>query len=195
MQRDGTRTGDERSGVRTDTRPAAAVHRSLRQVGVAGLAVHLTLVLWLVLRPLPVAWVYDANLTPLASLRSSTVWQVVGELLLLAPLGVLLPLAGGRLRARWLPSFLRTTGASALLATGLEFLSSWTPGHVLNVDHILFAVIGVAVAHIAFVPAMRALLRDRRPRVRAPKVTTRVTPPVAAVASARVYAEPTSPTP
>ncbi|WP_369183875.1 VanZ family protein [Streptomyces sp. Y1] len=122
------------------------------------------MVLWLVvLRPLPVAWVYDANLTPLASLRSSTGWQVVGELLLLAPLGVLLPLAGGRVRAPWLPSFLRTTGVSALLATGLEFLSSWTPGHVLNVDHILLAVIGVAVTHLALVPGLRRLLRERRP--------------------------------
>ncbi|MBD0670975.1 hypothetical protein BU198_09710, partial [Streptomyces sp. CBMA156] len=135
--------------------------------------------LWLVLRPIPVTWVYDANLTPLASLRSSTGWQVVGELLLLAPLGVLLPLAGGRLRARWLPSFLRTTGASALLATGLEFLSSWAPGHVLNVDHILLAVVGVAVVHLALVPGLRHLLRDRRPRT--PRLTVLSVPPGPAV--------------
>ncbi|MFJ9607218.1 VanZ family protein [Kitasatospora sp. NPDC101176] len=202
MQRDGTRTRDQRSGARTETRPAAAVHRSLRSAGLAGLACHLALVLWLVvLRPLPVAWVYDANLTPLASLRSSTAWQVAGEFVLLAPLGVLLPLAGGRLRAPWLPSFLRTTGVSALLATGLEFLSSWTPGHVLNVDHILFAVIGVAATHLTLVPGLRRLLRERRPRVRAPQVTTLVGPPVPAVtapvapvrARPRAYAEPTPP--
>ncbi|MFE6053594.1 VanZ family protein [Kitasatospora sp. NPDC056446] len=199
MQRDGTRTRDERPGARTENGPAPAVHRPLRQSGLAGLACHLTLVLWLVLRPLPVAWVYDANLTPLASLRSSTAWQVVGELLLLAPLGVLLPLAGGRLRAPWLPSFLRTTGASALLATGLEFLSSWTPGHVLNVDHILFAVIGVAATHLALVPGLRHLLRDRRPR--APRVAVLAAPPVTAVTQVaavaaprpRAYAEPTPP--
>ncbi|MEU8926814.1 VanZ family protein [Kitasatospora sp. NPDC048545] len=200
MQRDGTRTRDERSGAGTESRPAAGVHRPLRLTGLAGLACHLALVLWLVLRPLPVAWVYDANLTPLASLRSSTGWQVVGELLLLAPLGVLLPLAGGRLRAPWLPSFLRTTGVSALLATGLEFLSSWTPGHVLNVDHILFAVIGVAAAHLALVPGLRHLLRGRRPRV--PRVSVLTVPPVAAVGRVaavapvprpRAYAEPTPP--
>ncbi|MFJ9843929.1 VanZ family protein [Kitasatospora sp. NPDC101155] len=203
MQRDGTRTRYERSGARTETRPAAVVHRPLRLAGLAGLALHLTLALWLVLRPLPVAWVYDANLTPLASLRSSTTWQVVGEFLLLAPLGVLLPLAGGRIRAPWLPSFLRTTGVSALLATGLEFLSSWTPGHVLNVDHILFAVIGVVIAHLALVPGLRHLLRERRPEPRAPRVAVLAGPPVTAtvaptvaVAPAvrpRAYAEPTPP--
>ncbi|MFF3074346.1 VanZ family protein [Kitasatospora sp. NPDC057936] len=185
MQRDGTRTRDERSGARTDTGPAPAVHRPLRQVGLAGLALHLSLVLWLVvLRPLPVAWVYDANLTPLASLRSSSAWQVVGELVLLAPLGVLLPLAGGRPRAPWLPSFLRTTGVSALLATGLEFLSSWTPGHVLNVDHILLAVIGVAVTHVALVPALRRLVRERRPRARGPEGATEGVPQAAKAAKA-----------
>ncbi|WP_052707203.1 VanZ family protein [Streptomyces rubellomurinus] len=193
MQRDGTRNREERSGARTETRPAAVVHRSLRRTGLAGLVCHLTVVLWLVvLRPLPVAWVYDANLTPLASLRSSTGWQVVGELLLLAPLGVLLPLAGGRVRAPWLPSFLRTTGVSALLATGLEFLSSWTPGHVLNVDHILLAVIGVAVTHLALVPGLRRLLRERRPGARAarPARTDRTAvlagPPMTVVAPAVV---------
>ncbi|MFJ4185887.1 VanZ family protein [Kitasatospora sp. NPDC089509] len=203
MQRDGTRTRDERSGARTETRPAAGVHRPFRLAGLAGLALHLTLALWLVLRPLPVAWVYDANLTPLASLRSSTGWQVVGELLLLAPLGVLLPLAGGRIRAPWLPSFLRTTGVSALLATGLEFLSSWTPGHVLNVDHILFAVLGVMAAHLALVPGLRRLLRDHRPKPRAPRAVVLTGPPVAATvtptrtvvpaARPRAYAEPTPP--
>ncbi|MFJ9770246.1 VanZ family protein [Kitasatospora sp. NPDC101157] len=197
MQRDGGR-----SGARTQTRATAAVHRPLRLVGLAGLALHLTLVLWLVLRPLPVAWVYDANLTPLASLRSSTTWQVVGEFLLLAPLGVLLPLAGGRIQAPWLPSFLRTTGASALLATGLEFLSSWTPGHVLNVDHILFAVLGVVIIHLALVPGLRHLLLAHRPEPRTPRASALAVPPVPATvaptvavaptARPRAYAEPTA---
>ncbi|WP_327677626.1 VanZ family protein [Kitasatospora sp. NBC_00458] len=140
---------------------AAAVHHSLRTVGLLGLTLHLALVGWLMLRPLPVAWVYDANLTPLASLHSSSTGQLLGELLLPAPLGLLLPLAGGRLRAPWLPSFLRTTGASALLATAMEFLSSWAPGHVLNVDDILLGVVGVAATHLALVPAGRALLLHR----------------------------------
>ncbi|MFD0272582.1 VanZ family protein [Kitasatospora sp. NPDC127111] len=173
--------------MRTETTgPATAVHHSLRLVGLSGLALQLVLAGWLVLRPLPVAWVYDANLTPLASLRSSTAWQLLGELLLLAPLGVLLPLSGGRLRAPWLPSFLRTTGVSALLATALEFLSSWTPGHVLDVDHILFAVIGVAAAHLAVVPAARTLAvhaLHRPPRAPRPAPSPAPAPPA-------VYAEP-----
>ncbi|MFG3055583.1 VanZ family protein [Kitasatospora sp. NPDC048239] len=170
--------------MRTTTGSATAVHRPLRLAGVVGLTLHLALVCWLVLTPPPVAWVYDANLTPLGSLRSSTAWQVLGELLLLAPLGALLPLTGGRLQAPWFPSFLRTTGASALLATALEFLSSWTPGHVLNVDHILFAVVGVGITHLAVVPACRSLLL--RPQgVRATRV--RATAP--APSPAPVYAE------
>ncbi|MBP0454887.1 VanZ family protein [Kitasatospora sp. RG8] len=175
--------------MRTETGPATAVRRSLRMAGLVGLTLHLVLAGWLVLRPVPVAWVYDANLTPLASLRFSTAGQLLGELLLLAPLGVLLPLAGGRLRAPWLPSFLRTTGASALLATALEFLSSWTPGHVLDVDHILFAVVGVAAAHLALVPASRSLaLHAARRHPAAPPATPRPAP----AAPAAVYAEPVS---
>ncbi|MFD5916341.1 VanZ family protein [Kitasatospora sp. NPDC058201] len=188
---------------------ATAVHHPLRVVGLLGLTLHLVLVGWLVLRPLPVAWVYDANLTPLASLHSSSLGQVLGELLLPAPLGLLLPLAGGRLRAPWLLSFLRTTGASALLATALEFLSSWAPGHVLNVDHILLAVVGVGITHLALVPAGRSLLlrRATAPRAPAPRapaprstasrptVSARVQAPAAAPTAAptsapAVYAEP-----
>ncbi|MFF7454983.1 VanZ family protein [Kitasatospora sp. NPDC008115] len=182
--------------MRTETGRATAVQRSqrpLRVVGLLGLTVHLVLVCWMVLRPLPVAWVYDANLTPLASLRSSSAGQLLSELLLLTPLGVFLPLAGGRLTTRWLPSFLRTTGASALLATALEFLSSWAPGHVLNVDHILLAVAGVAAVHLALVPAGRTFLLHRAttPRTPAPAPAAAPAAPAAAPKSA-VFAEPVS---
>ncbi|MFE7189193.1 VanZ family protein [Kitasatospora sp. NPDC057541] len=180
--------------MRTETGRATAVHRSqrpLRVVGLLGLTLHLVLVGWMVLRPLPVAWVDDANLTPLGSLRSSSGGQVLGELLLLCPLGIFLPFAGGRLTTRWLPSFLRTTGASALLATALEFLSSWAPGHVLNVDHILLAVVGVAAVHLALVPAGRSFLLRR---ATAPRVPTPPSAPIPAPAPVvpAVYPEPVS---
>ncbi|WP_380278966.1 VanZ family protein [Kitasatospora purpeofusca] len=178
--------------MRTETGRATAVQRSqrpLRVVGLLGLTVHLLLAGWMVLRPLPVAWVYDANLTPLASLRSSSAGQVCGELLLLSPLGLFLPLAGGRLTTRWLPSFLRTTGASALLATALEFLSSWAPGHVLNVDHILLAVVGVAAIHLALVPAGRSFLLRH---ATTPRVPAAVPAPAPAPSAPAVYPEPVS---
>ncbi|MFE2910694.1 VanZ family protein [Kitasatospora indigofera] len=150
---------------------AAEVPRPLRAAGLTALVLHLLVVGWIVLRPLPVAWVYDANLTPFGSVRralslgeAAGIWQVACELLLLAPLGVLLPLVRGRLRAAWLPSFLRVAGVSALLATGLEIVGSWVPGHVLNVDHILLGVAGVSLTHLAVVPAARAVLRARPAR-------------------------------
>ncbi|MFC5662856.1 VanZ family protein [Kitasatospora misakiensis] len=181
--------------MRTETGRATAVQRyrrPLRAVGLLGLALHLLLVGWLVLRPLPVAWVDDANLTPLASLRSSTPGQLLGELLMLAPLGVLLPLAGGRLGSPWFASFLRTTGASALLATGLEFVSSWTPWHVLNVDHILLGVVGVAVVHLALVPVGRSLLLRGATAPRVPNAPASLPLPAPAPA-ARPAATPATP--
>lgn len=154
---------------------AAEVPRPLRAAGLTALVLHLVVVGWIVLRPLPVAWVYDANLTPFGSVRralslgeAAGLWQVACELLLLAPLGVLLPLVRGRLRAAWLPSFLRVAGVSALLATGLEIVGSWVPGHVLNVDHILLGVAGVSLTHLAVVPAARAVLRARPTRENRP---------------------------
>ncbi|MFC8451356.1 VanZ family protein [Kitasatospora sp. NPDC057223] len=162
------------AGARPTT-PRPRLSGRLRATGAAALAVHLAMVAWVVLRPLPVTWVYDTNLTPFGSVRralalgeASGLWQIACELLLLAPVGVLLPLAGGRLRTPWLLSFLQVTGVSVLLATGLEVLSSWAPGHVLDVDHILLAVLGASCTHLLVVPAGRALLRGRPARVRVP---------------------------
>ncbi|MFB7662396.1 VanZ family protein [Kitasatospora sp. NPDC056138] len=132
------------------------------------LAAYLVLVGWLVLRPVTAGWTYPANLTPFASVGQALAVgglagarQLAAGLLPLAPLGVLLPLAGGRLRTGWLPSFLHTSGGAALLATALEILKGWTPGHVLNVDNILLGTLGVAATHLAFVPTGRSVLRRR----------------------------------
>ncbi|WP_377270984.1 VanZ family protein [Peterkaempfera sp. SMS 1(5)a] len=179
------RTGDGRQlrQGRWTGGPAASATRDapvsplLRAAGVLLLAVHLALVGWFALRPLPVDWVYDANLHPLASIRraltsgsAEAYRHLAVSLLLMAPLGVLLPLAGGRVRAGWLPSLLRTVGAAALLCTALEFVQNYVPGHVLDVDDILLNLLGVTLAHLAVVPAARARLRHRaaRPRRAAP---------------------------
>jgi len=170
-----------RTGVPTGDGPAdpasgAEASRTLRAVARTALLLHLVLLGWLTLRPLPVGWTYPANLTPLASVDRALalggfagVRELATGVLPLAPLGVLLPLAGGRLRTAWLPSFLHTTGAVALIGTAREFLAGWAPGHVLNVDDILLGIAGAALCHLAVLPALRALLlrrtatRHRRP--------------------------------
>ncbi|WP_197085214.1 VanZ family protein, partial [Saccharothrix sp. ST-888] len=148
--------------------PRPGVSPRVQRISLAVLTVYLALVGWLVLRPVTAGWTYPANLTPFASVEQALavgglagVRQLAAGLLPLAPLGVLLPLAGGRLRTGWLPSFLHTAGGSALLATALEILKGWTPGHVLNVDNILLGTLGVAATHLAFVPAGRSVLRRR----------------------------------
>ncbi|WP_051811611.1 VanZ family protein [Kitasatospora sp. MBT63] len=173
MHRHGTTTRAEDCGATPEdepTGPAArpGVSRPLRTVVRVLLALHLALLGWLALRPLPVSWTYPANLTPLATVQQAVSlggWagtrQLAGGLLPLAPFGVLLPLAGGRLRGPWLPSFLRTVGGAALLATALEIIEGWAPGHVLNVDDILLGTFGAAVCHLAVLPAARSLSRPR----------------------------------
>ncbi|MFJ6214496.1 VanZ family protein [Streptomyces sp. NPDC092296] len=149
-------------------RDEAPVWPLLRTTGLLLLAAHLLLVAWFALRPVPAAWIYDANLQPFSSIRrdlstgsAGEYRRLVLELLLMAPLGVLLPMAGGRVRVSWLPSLLRTVGAAALICTGLEFAQTGVPGHVLNVDDVLLNLAGVTLVHLAVVPGARALLRHR----------------------------------
>lgn len=73
-----------------------------RAVGVTLLVAHLLFVGWLTLRPLDVPWITAANFEPLAGIRADLALgpaeaarRIGGALLLLAPLGVLLPMAGG----------------------------------------------------------------------------------------------------
>ncbi|MYW68521.1 VanZ family protein [Streptomyces sp. SID8379] len=139
---------------------------SFRTAGFALLAVHLFLVAWFTLRPLDVPWVSAANLHPLAGIRADLAlgWREgarrIGEgLLLLAPLGVLLPLAGGRLYVSVWGSLVRTVAAGALISLGIELLQTGVPGQVVDVDSLLLNTVGVALAHLAVVPALRARLR------------------------------------
>ncbi|GJF29633.1 hypothetical protein KNE206_23330 [Kitasatospora sp. NE20-6] len=163
---DGGRPGDDTPADRSSPPPDA--FRPVRAVARLLLVAYPVLLAVLVLRPSGAGWTYPANLTPLASVDralalggSAGARQLASGLLPLAPFGVLLPLAVGRLGTAWLPSFLRTAGGTALLATGLEILKSWAPGHVLNVDDIILGTLGAAVCHLAVVPAARSLLRLR----------------------------------
>ncbi|MFI9747264.1 VanZ family protein [Streptomyces sp. NPDC052494] len=140
----------------------------VRVVGFALLLAHLLLVAWVSLRPRDVAWVTAPNTIPLAGLRADLALggaeaaRLIAEgLLLLAPLGLLLPMADGRLDvSRW-ASLARTTAAGALVSLAVELLQTAVPGQVVDVDSVLLNTAGVALAHVLFVPFGRARLRRR----------------------------------
>ncbi|WP_327353859.1 VanZ family protein [Streptomyces sp. NBC_01304] len=140
----------------------------IRAAGIAILAVHLLLVGWFTLRPIDVPWVSPANLQPLAAIKADLAlgageaFRRIGSgLLLLAPLGVLLPLAGGRLLVSPLASLARTVAAGAMISLAIELLQTGVPGQVVDVDSLLLNTVGVALAHLAVVPAVRGRLRRR----------------------------------
>ncbi|MDX3071978.1 VanZ family protein [Streptomyces sp. NPDC088354] len=138
-------------------------------------AVHLTLVGWLLLRPQYVAWVDAPNLRPLATIRTDLALPPLAAaralgagLVLLAPLGVLLPMAGGRAQVSAAGSFARTVFAGLMISLTLEFMQTGVPGQIFDVDALLLNTAGVALTHLAVVPAARAWLRRRGARVTAP---------------------------
>ncbi|WP_338896403.1 VanZ family protein [Streptomyces sp. TG1A-60] len=154
MQRQGTNGGS--AGIR------------VRAAGGVLLAAHLAVVAWITLRPLDVTWMSPANLRPLAGIRAdlSLGWpeaaRRIGEgLALLAPLGVLLPMAHGRLAASPLASLARSVAVGALLSPAIELLQTGVPGQVVDIDSILLNTVGVGLAHLAVVPTVRAALRRR----------------------------------
>ncbi|MER7898546.1 VanZ family protein [Streptomyces sp. NPDC096046] len=140
----------------------------IRVTGGVLLVAHLAFVAWVTLRPLDVPWVMPANLRPFAGIRAdlalgwSEAARRIGEgLALLAPLGVLLPVVGGRLVVSPLASLLRTVAVGALLSWGIELLQTGVPGQVVDVDSLFLNTAGVALAHLALVPAGRSWLRRR----------------------------------
>ncbi|MER5733446.1 VanZ family protein [Streptomyces sp. NPDC002138] len=178
---------------------SAAIQLRLRLVGGGLLAAHLLLVAWVTLRPLDVPWAASANLTPFAGIRSDLAYgpleaarRIGSSLILLAPLGVLFPLVSGRLApsplAAW-SSLARTVAAGALISVSIGMLQTAVPGRVVDVDSVLLNAAGVALAHLAVVPALRARLRRTAKRVtslprspeRAPRRSQGSTPRVARV--------------
>lgn len=150
------RSGGQRAAVR------------FRAAGIALLAAHLLFVAWFTLRPLDVPWVSAANLHPLAGIRSDLAlgWREaavrLGEgLVLLAPLGVLLPVAGGRLYVSLWGSLVRTVAMAALISLGIELLQTGVPGQVVDIDSLLLNTVGVALTYLLVVPTLRSRLRRR----------------------------------
>lgn len=155
-----------------------------RAAGVSLLLAHLLLVGWLTLRPLDVPWMTAANLQPFAGIKAdltlgpvAATRRIGGDLLLLAPLGVLLPMAGGRLFVSPLASLARTVAAGALISLAIELGQTGVPGQVVDVDSLILNTVGVALAHALFVPACRARLRRREQRrIRVPAPVGREVP-------------------
>ncbi|MFJ8671037.1 MULTISPECIES: VanZ family protein [unclassified Streptomyces] len=140
----------------------------VRATGLLLLVAHLLIVGWLMLRPRTVPWVPAPNLEPLASISAELAggtWEAVlhlgGGVLLLAPLGVLLPMSAGRLDGSNLVSLTRTVFAGAMIALAIELLQTGVPGQVPDVDTVLLNTVGVALAHLAVVPGARCRLRRR----------------------------------
>ncbi|MGW1952610.1 VanZ family protein [Streptomyces sp. NPDC001920] len=150
---------------------SAAISNPLRVTGSVLLVAHLAFVAWLTLRPLDVPWVMPANLHPFAGIRADLAlgWQeaarrIAEGLALLAPLGVLIPMAHGRICASPLGSLVRTVTAAALISLGIELLQTGVPGQVVDIDSLLLNTVGVALAHASIVPASRAWLRRKSRR-------------------------------
>lgn len=157
-------------GVLVDVRQGSdgqtVIH--FRAAGVTLLLAHLLLVGWLTLRPLDVPWITAANFEPLASIRADLALgpveatrRIGGALLLLAPLGVLLPMAGGRIFVSPWVSLLRTVAAGALISLAIELGQTGVPGQVVDIDSVLLNTTGVVLAHLLVVPVCRARLRRR----------------------------------
>ncbi len=170
----------------------------MRVTGLLLLVAHLSIVGWLTLRPRTVPWVPAANLEPLATIRAELArgasWEAVqhlgGSVLLLAPLGVLLPLSAGRLNVSPLVSFTRTAFAGAMIALAIELLQSGIPGRVPDVDSVLLNTLGVAVVHLLVVPGARCRLRRRYERLggTTPKISrVGVTPQADVLSGGRTY--------
>lgn len=158
------RQGPARDDITSRGNPAPR----LRATGIALLVAHLALVAWLTLRPLDVPWVSPANLRPFAGIRADLALpaaeatrRIVAGLALLAPLGVLLPAVHARLDASPLASLIRTVTAGALLSLGIALAQTSVPGRVVDIDCLLLNTAGVALVHLAVVPAVRARLRRR----------------------------------
>ncbi|KUJ66904.1 hypothetical protein ACZ90_31155 [Streptomyces albus subsp. albus] len=144
-----------------------------RAAGVVLVVAYLAFVCWLSARPVSVPWVASETVEPLGTIRSDLAlgpWEAArslgGGLLLLAPLGVLLPLAGGRVETSGFTSLARTVFTGAMVSLVIGMSHSQATGQVISMDGLLLNTTGVALAHLAVVPGVRAFLRRRGRRGR-----------------------------
>jgi glycopeptide antibiotics resistance protein len=153
----------------------------VRAAGLLLTAAYLAFAGWLLLRPHYVTWVPSPNLRPFDTIRDDLALgpghaarNLLAGLGLLAPLGVLLPMAGGRVETSGVASFLRTVFAGLMVSLSVEFTQTMVPGQLFDVDALILNTLGVALAHLLVVPAARARLRRRAappPSAPAPPLT------------------------
>lgn len=141
----------------------------VRAAGVVLLGAYLLTVGWLTLRPRPVAWVSPSNLRPFSTIQAdlaagpqAALEGIGGGVLLLAPVGVLLPLATGRLHRPLASTAVRTVSAGVLIALGVAGLRSIAPGLVVTLDDVMLNAAGIALVHLALYPPLRRRLLARR---------------------------------
>ncbi len=147
----------------------------VRAVGIVLTAAYLVFVGWMLLRPHAVAWVPAPNLRPFSTIHDDLAMGPVqaarrlgAGLGLLAPLGVLLPMAGGRAETSAYASFARTVFAGLMVSMSVEFAQTMVPGQLFDVDALLLNTAGVALAHVLVVPAARRRLRGAARQTAAP---------------------------
>lgn len=145
----------------------------VRAAGLVLTAAYLAFIAWMLLRPHYVTWVPAPNLRPFGTIRadldmgSREAAQRISEgLALLAPLGVLLPMAGGRIHVSAFVSFTRTVFAAMMVSLSVEFLQTMVPGQLFDVDALLLNTAGAALAHLLVVPSVRRMLRRREAAAR-----------------------------
>lgn len=155
--------GHDHGGKRSASRVRAA--------GVVLLGAYLLTVGWFTLRPRPVPWVSPSNLQPFATIQAdlaagpiAALEGIGGGLLLLAPVGVLLPLATGRLHRARASTAVRTVSAGVLFALGFAGLRSIAPGLVVTLDEVMLNAAGITLAHLILYPPLRRRLLGRRRR-------------------------------
>lgn len=141
----------------------------VRAAGLLLTAAYLAFAAWLLLRPHYVAWVPSPNLRPFDTIRSDlrmgpgqAARHLLAGLGLLAPLGVLLPMAGGRVETSGVASFVRTVFAGLMVSISVEFTQTMVPGQLFDVDAVILNTAGVALAHLLVVPAVRRHVRHGR---------------------------------
>ncbi|MEV1011285.1 VanZ family protein [Streptomyces sp. NPDC049881] len=146
----------------------SAAGRRVRLTALTLVALHLSLVSWLALRPLSVVWVAPGNMQPFATISADlgrgpleAVGAIGGGMLRLAPLGVLLPLLGRDLGGSRFMSFGRTVFAGVMVSLALEYCQSVVPSRVADIDSVILDTAGIALTHQLVYGALRRLRRAR----------------------------------